>query len=233
MKLVVFGANGPTGRLTTEMALARGHAVTAVTRRPGSFPLSDPGLRVVGADVMDAAAVDAAIEGQEAVISTVGVPYTKETVRVWSQGGANIIAAMKDHGLRRLVCVTSTGTTNEHAPGETFTFKKIIAPILLKMGRTVYDDMARLEKLIVASELDWTVVRPAGLFDGTEVTDYRAEPRRLPGRFTSRVDLADLLIREATGPDGHIGQFIDVVTTTGAPTFAQMFVKEALHIGKK
>ncbi|MEU8285470.1 SDR family oxidoreductase [Micromonospora sp. NPDC048905] len=231
MKLVVFGANGPTGRLTTEMALARGHLVTAVTRRPESFPLSGAGLRVVGTDVLNAAAVDAVIAGQQAVISSLGVPYTKETVRVYSQGAANIIAAMKDHGLRRLVCVTSTGTTGEHAEGETFTFKKIIAPILLRMGRTVYDDMARMEKLVEASGLDWTVIRPAGLFDGDVVTDYRAEPRRLPGRFTSRIDLADLLIREATG-DNHLGQFIDVVTTTGAPTFAQMFVREALHIGK-
>ncbi|MEU7612606.1 SDR family oxidoreductase [Micromonospora sp. NPDC049204] len=231
MKLVVFGANGPTGRLTTEMALARGHLVTAVTRRPESFPLSGAGLRVVGTDVLNAAAVDAVIAGQQAVISSLGVPYTKETVRVYSQGAANIIAAMKDHGLRRLVCVTSTGTTGEHAEGETLTFKKIIAPILLRMGRTVYDDMARMEKLVEASGLDWTVIRPAGLFDGDVVTDYRAEPRRLPGRFTSRIDLADLLIREATG-DNHLGQFIDVVTTTGAPTFAQMFVREALHIGK-
>ncbi|MFF0153640.1 NAD(P)-dependent oxidoreductase [Micromonospora sp. NPDC005203] len=231
MKLVVFGANGPTGRLTTEMALARGHLVTAVTRRPGSFPLSGAGLRVVGTDVLDAAAVDAVIAGQQAVISSLGIPYTKQTVRVYSQGAANIIAAMKDHGLRRLVCVTSTGTTGEHAEGETFTFKKIIAPILLRMGRTVYDDMARMEKLVRASGLDWTVIRPAGLFDGDVITDYRAEPRRLPGRFTSRIDLADLLIREAT-EDNHLGQFIDVVTTAGAPTFAQMFVREALHIGK-
>lgn len=231
MKLVLFGANGLTGRSATEMALARGHLVTAVTRRPESFPVSGAGLRVVGADVLDAAAVDAVIAGHDGVMSCLGVPYTKEPVRVYSQGAANIIAAMLDHGLRRLVCVTATATSGEQAEGETFTFKQIIAPILLRMGRTVYQDMARMEKLVSASGLDWTVIRPAGLFDGDAVTDYRAEPRRLPGRFTSRVDLADLLIREAT-ENGHVGQFIDVVTTTGAPSFAQMFMREALHIGK-
>jgi putative NADH-flavin reductase len=231
MKLVVFGANGATGRLTTEQALARGHLVTAVTRRPGSFPVTGAGLRVVGADVLDAAAVDAVIAEQDAVISSIGLPYTKETVRVYSQGSANIIAAMRDHGLRRLVCVTSTGTTGEHAEGETFTFKRIIAPILLRLGRTIYEDMARMEKLVAASGLDWTVIRPAGLFDGNAVTDYRAEARRLPGRFTSRADLADLLLREATGND-HIGQYLEIVTTTGAPSFAQMFMREALHLGK-
>lgn len=231
MRLVVFGATGPTGRLATEMALARGHAVTAVTRRPDPFPISGPDLRVVQADAMDAGAVDAAIAGQEAVISSLGIGYTKETVRLYSQSAANIIAAMKDHGLRRFVGVTSTGTTGEHAPGETFTYKRIIAPILLRLGRTVYEDMERMEKLVASSGLDWTVIRPAGLFDGREVTDYQAGPGRIPGRFTSRADLADLLVREAT-EDGHVGQFIEVVTTTGAPTLRQTFIKEALHIGK-
>ena len=74
MKFVVFGANGPTGRLTTGLALAGGHTVTAVTRRPAEFPFSGPGVRVVKADVMDPAAVDAAVAGQDAVISTLGVP---------------------------------------------------------------------------------------------------------------------------------------------------------------
>ncbi|MEV6850720.1 NAD(P)H-binding protein [Actinoplanes sp. NPDC051411] len=231
MNLVIFGANGPTGRLATEMALSRGHTVTAVTRHPEAFPVTGAALRVAGADVLDASAVDDLIAGQDAVVSSLGIGYTKEKVEVYSVGGANIIKAMQAYGVRRLVCVTSTGTTGEHAEGETFTFKKIIAPILLRLGRTVYEDMARLEKLVVASGLDWTVIRPAGLFDGDEVTDYRAEPRRLPGRFTSRIDLADLLIREAT-ENRHVGQFLDVVTTTGAPTFAQMFVREALHIGK-
>ena len=48
MRIVLFGANGLTGRLATEMALARGHSVTAVTRRPESFPISGARLRVDG-----------------------------------------------------------------------------------------------------------------------------------------------------------------------------------------
>lgn len=232
MQLVVFGASGPTGRLVTRQALAEGHRVTAVTRHPEAFPVSGAGLRVAGADVLDAAAVHDVVAGHDAIVSTLGVPYTKGVVRVYSQGTAAVIAAMHAHGLRRLVCVTSTGTTGEMPPGETFTFRHVIAPILLRMGRSVYQDMIRMERLVSASGLDWTVVRPAGLFDGEAVTGYRAEPRRLPGRFTSRADLADVLLREVTGGH-HIGQCIDVVTTTGAPTFARMFVKEALHIGKR
>ena len=46
MKLVVFGANGPTGRLLTRQLLDADHTVVAVTRRPATFPITDPRLTV-------------------------------------------------------------------------------------------------------------------------------------------------------------------------------------------
>lgn len=231
MKLVVFGANGPTGRRTIEMALAAGHTVTAVTRKPEGFPTYGPGLHIARADAMNPAAVNAVVAAQDAVISTLGTPYTKRTVTLYSQGTANIIAAMKRHRVRRLVCVSSMGTSGKYPDGEAFLYRKVIGPILLRMGRTVYEDMERMEEIIESSGLKWTVIRPAGLFDGDVVTDYQAEPHRLLGRFTSRTDLAHLLVQEATH-DKHVGEFIDVVTTTGAPTLARMLLREALHIGK-
>lgn len=241
MKLVVFGANGPTGRMLTRMALAGGHAVTAVTRRPDSFPLSDfppgdlllsdPVLRVAGADALDAAAVQEVVAGQDAVISALGLPYTKEPVTLYSQGAANIIAAMKHHGLRRLVCVTSIGVSGESAPEESFFWRKVIAPVLLAMGRTIYEDMRRMEDLVRASDLDWTVIRPAGLFDADAVTNYQSAPHGLTGRFTSRADLADALLRDAV-EDRNVGQCIDVITTEGTPSYLGLFAREALHIGK-
>jgi putative NADH-flavin reductase len=111
MKLVIVGANGPTGRLVTNMAIAEGHAVTAVTRRPDSFPLHSSRLQVARADVLNATAVDGVVAGQEAVISALGVPYTTHPVAVYSQGTHNIVHAMKNHGLRRLVCVSSLGVS--------------------------------------------------------------------------------------------------------------------------
>jgi putative NADH-flavin reductase len=57
MKLVVFGANGQTGRLPTSHALAAGHRVVAVTRHPRDLPVVGPGLTVAGVDVRDEAAV--------------------------------------------------------------------------------------------------------------------------------------------------------------------------------
>ena len=53
MRIVIFGANGATGRLLSGQALAAGHDVAAVTRRPAGFPITHERLTVVPADVYD------------------------------------------------------------------------------------------------------------------------------------------------------------------------------------
>src|ERR1700674_5286415 len=100
MKLIVFGANGPTGRILTRLALAEGYEVVAFTRRPDSFPIEHPGLELVAGDVHDAAAVKAAIAGTDAVLSTLGVPFAKTPVTVYSDGVGNIMSGMRASGIK-------------------------------------------------------------------------------------------------------------------------------------
>lgn len=228
MKLVIFGANGPTGRQATRQALARGHTVTAVTRRPEDFPLSDPRLRVAGADVLDPAAVERTVSGQEAVISTLGVPYGLRPVRVYSEGITHITRAMTAHGVRRLVCVTSTVLFDRDAPGEGPFFRKVLEPFFVRfLGRTVYDDMRRMERIVRESDHAWTIIRPGGLFDTPAVSAYRVSTARLPGRYTSRADLADALLRRVSD-DRHVHAALDVRTTEGTPRFLDLVRNEAL-----
>ncbi|MDA0633291.1 SDR family oxidoreductase [Nonomuraea sp. MCN248] len=230
MRLVIFGANGRTGRIATAQALAEGHDVTAVARRPEEFPLEDPRLTVVKADVRDGAAVDRVVAGHDAVISTLGVPYGSADTTMATEAVGAIVGAMTAHGVRRLVMVTSTGVPMKPPPGETFFYRKVIAPWLVKLGRPLYEDAARAEEIVARSDLDWTVVRPSGLFDRDGVTDYTVGPPQMVGRFTSRRDLADALIREAV-EDRNPRAVVEVITTEGTPNLYRMLAKEALHIG--
>ncbi|MFG3024133.1 NAD(P)-dependent oxidoreductase [Streptomyces sp. NPDC048254] len=232
MNLVVFGANGPTGRQVTAQAIAEGHTVTAVTRHPEEFPLKDPLLRVAGADVLDPGAVERAVAGQDAVISTLGVPYSRKPVTLYSEGITRIAQAMTKHDVRRLVCVSSTVLFGVAAPGETFLFRKVLEPTIARtVGRTVYEDMRRMEEIVRDGDHRWTVVRPAGLFDTDAVSPYRVATSRLPGRFTARADLGNALLREAVD-DRHVHAFVDVRTSEGVPGILDVIRKEALG-GKK
>ncbi|MGW0331192.1 NAD(P)-dependent oxidoreductase [Streptomyces sp. NPDC003011] len=229
MDIAVFGANGPTGRLVVEQAGAEGHTVTAVTRRPGGFPPHGPWLRVVEADVRDPDAVDRAVAGRDAVISALGAPFGRRPVTVYSTGAAHIQRAMARHGVRRLVAVTSTVLFGTPAPGETFLFRKVVEPSLTRfMGRTVYEDMRRMEEIVGAGGLDWTVLRPGGLFDAPAVSDYQVATARLPGRYTARADLARELVRQAVAGDEHVRSYVDIRTTQNTPTLLDLLRKEAL-----
>src|SRR5947209_18180489 len=108
MKLGVVGSNGPTGRLLTQLALDEGHDVVAFTRRPDAFPVEHRRLEVAAGDVHDAAAVASAIDGTNAVLSTLGVPFAKAPITVFSHGAANIVAGMHAAGIKRFACVSSS-----------------------------------------------------------------------------------------------------------------------------
>lgn len=229
MKIVVFGANGPTGKLLTKQALAEGHAVTAFTRHPEAFPLHHERLQVIGGDVYDLSAVEQAVAGQDAVLSTLGVPFSRQPITIYSRGMANIMQAMQHAGVRRVICVTSSAAGTNHETGGGFIFDKILQPIVMStIGKTTYVDMKQMETLLMDSELDWTIVRPSGLFETPAVTAYRVAEDHIRRQFTSRADLADCMLKQLT-TNQYARKVLAVATFAAQPTLRQFLGKEALQ----
>jgi nucleoside-diphosphate-sugar epimerase len=225
MRIVIFGANGQTGRLLAGQALAAGHDVAAVTRRPGGFPITHDRLVGVEADVRDGPAVDRAIGGADAVLSALGVPFTRQQITLYSEGTANIIAAMFHHGVKRLVVVSSSATEPYHHANGGFLLNRVLQPLVtVTIGKTTYADMRRMENLVRSSDLEWTIMRPSGLFDG--VTDYELHEGQARGIFTSRAGLAAAMLDQVT--DTRFVRKIAAVTTSqGVPTLLQIIRREA------
>jgi nucleoside-diphosphate-sugar epimerase len=227
MHVVIFGANGPTGRLLTAQALAAGHDTLAVTRQPDTFPLHDPGLRVLGGDVLDQTTVDSAVQGSDAVLSTLGVPFGKTPVAVYSRGAEYLLDAMKHHSVPRLVVVSSGAVAGEDEPTGGWLFNRVLQPYVTnKIGKTVYDDMRRMEQLVANSDVDWTILRPSGLYELPEITDYSITEQHGPGRFTARADLADALLRQLDDAT-FTRKTAHVITTADNPTLLKMMWREA------
>ena len=227
MRIVIFGANGQTGRLLTRRALDAGHAAVAVTRRPDDFPFADPQLTAVGADVRDPSSLVPAVDGADAVLSTLGVPFSSHTIDTYSLGIRNVVAAMDKTDVRRLVVVSSTGAYPYPGRHDTPLALRIFEPVITRtIGKTTYDDQRRMETIVRNSDLDWTIVRPSGLFDLEEPTNYIAGDGDPVGAFTARIDLADYLVTVAADQDA-IGRTVVVSTIENAPTMWQMIRREA------
>nr|WP_250644969.1 NAD(P)-binding oxidoreductase [Streptomyces gilvosporeus] len=113
------------------------------------------------------------------------------------------------HRVRRLAVVSSTGVDPHPYSDAGFLFNRVLLPYVTRvLGKTLYDDMRRMETLVRASDLDWTIVRPSGLYHLPSVTDYTLVEGHAEGRFTARADLAASMLalldddRHSTPPSG-------------------------------
>jgi len=194
MNLTIFGATGTVGRHVVEQALQQGHAVTAFARHPDALGIHHPQLQRVQGDVMDLAAVQQAIAGQDVVICVLG-SGKKLTGTVRSQGTRQIIRAMEATGVRRLICQSTLGAGDSWG-SLNFYWKYIMFGLIL---RNVFADHEKQEEYVRQSQLDWTIVRPSAFLDGELTGTYR---HGFPGTDNSsqlkisRADIADFILHQ-------------------------------------
>lgn len=192
-RVLIVGATGGTGRELVAQALERGYAVTAFVRDPSRLRVSHPQLTVVEGDVLDYGSVEAAMRGQEAVVSALGHKRFFYPTRILSRGTRNLLRAMEAHGVPRFVCETSLGI-GDSAGRMGLYYTLFVIPVILPF---YYWDKTRQERLIGASTVDWVIVRPGVLTDGDGRGRFRHG--RDVGSFLwtvriSRADVADFML---------------------------------------
>lgn len=153
MKLIIFGATGRTGIRLVEQALAAGHDVVAFIRNPAKLDLRHDRLRVVQGELTDAVAVEDVVRGADAVLATltpqiVGGPKDLPV----AAGTRNIVAAMRAHGVRRLVFSWGPSILIPHSPLMRALSRASYA--LLRLG----PESTEVGEAIRGSDRDWTTV---------------------------------------------------------------------------
>jgi putative NADH-flavin reductase len=191
MKLLVIGAGGETGEAVVEQALAVGHEVTAFVHSPADYKRTD--VRIVTGDARDRALMVKAVQGQEAVLDTLGghLPFLNTTLE--ADTALNVIEAMKETGVRRLIVLSTIGE-GESASNVHSYYKHLFMTTLL---RGVMKDKAGLEDAVRHSDLDWIVVRPAGLSHGDPKGIRIVKPETGEKvRFITRSDVAHFMLQQ-------------------------------------
>ncbi|MGP1373754.1 MAG: NAD(P)-dependent oxidoreductase [Almyronema sp.] len=194
MKLLIVGATGGVGRQVVEQALTQGHEVTAFGRHPAKLAIQHPNLTLFQGDVLAPTAVAQAVQGQDAVVCTLGSGQ-KLTGTVRSQGTRHIIQAMEHSGVRRLICQTTLGAGDSWG-SLNFYWKYIMFGLIL---RNVFSDHQRQEAEVKQSRLDWTIIRPGAFVTGDRTGQYR---HGFPGTDKtsqlkiSRADVADFILKQ-------------------------------------
>jgi putative NADH-flavin reductase len=194
MKVAIFGATGKTGIEVVRHALEQGYEVTAFVRDPSKLDIEHDHLSVVQGDAEDADAVARAVESADAVISALGQTKTSSP-RLLTRAGENIMRAMERHGVERFISLVGAGVDT---PQDESTFgRKFMRGLMKLFARDVLEDAQQHSEQVMASGLQWTLVRPPRLTEDAEVGEYEAGDLSLgPGAKLTRADLADFMVEQ-------------------------------------
>lgn len=198
MNVIVFGASGGTGRATITALLAAGHAVSAFVRDASSLA-EMRAVRTFQGDATRAADVAAAIPGHDAVVVSLGNSQNPFAMLLGARrttpadvcevGTRNIVAAMTQSSISRLVVVTAFGIGKAHELP--LAFKLFYRTVL----REHMADKEKQEVLVKASALGWTLVQPVGLTEAKPTGDWLADTAgRIRRQQISRADVAAFIV---------------------------------------
>ena len=203
MKIIVFGATGGTGKLIVSQALAKGHSVTAFVRNPEGLT-SDPHLRVVQGDLFDLATVVDAVRGHRAVLSALGA-RSRQKADILANATPVILEAMRQEYVTRLIVLGASGVQRDHGKYQNALTNMAIWVAKKTLLKHPFVDQAALERMLAASDVDYTIVRAPRLMDGPFTGTYRVLPDALPpGALSiSRADVADFMLQQLTDPRFH------------------------------
>jgi uncharacterized protein YbjT (DUF2867 family) len=176
-RILVTGATGTVGGTLVAQLHAAGVPVRALVRKEVDFP---EGVQAVRGDLSDPASLDTALEGVDSVFLV--WPFLS------AEGASDVIDAIGKRA-RRVVYLSSAGVGSEEKPGEAIT-----------MFHT------ELERLIEASGLEWTALRPTGFASNTlgwaeevRTTDaVRAPLARLARPLIHEADIAAVAVQALT-----------------------------------
>jgi uncharacterized protein YbjT (DUF2867 family) len=192
-KVLILGAYGQIARVATDLFLKQTDARLTLYLRDAQR-LENIGhgdrVRVVEGDVLDTTTLEAAMAGQDVVYANLAGQLERQA--------RSIVQAMEKTGVKRLIFISSMGIYDE-VPGERY--------------GSVLDPYRKAASVIEASQLDYTILRPAWLNDRDEIayaSTQKGEPFKNASETVSRKSVADLVVRLAITPGLEIRKSLGI-----------------------
>lgn len=199
LNLFILGASGRVGSCIASLAVRGGHRVKLLARDPAKIALKGGLVTVVQGNAVHAPDLELGMQGADAVIGALSTGGTS----VLSESIPLVIAAMKRHGVRRIITIGTAGILQSRTAPELLRYQSAESRRTLTRAaeehHKAYDSLRE-------SGLDWTIVCPTYLPDGAFTGVFRVEKDLLPegGREISVPDTAAFAYGQLTLPD-YIG----------------------------
>ena len=175
-------------------------------------PNFDDKVQLITVDVTDAAEMSSSgkkvdLNGVDAVISGLGNRQMFIGDRVARKGTKNIVAAMRDANVQRIVAMSSMGVNDDKPCMEWRSEGKFMAALFKTVSRREYKDIAGMEKDLIAtdaSDINYLLVRPVGLGEECVPRDeFFIQKKKFDdvlGPNMAKMDVGKFLVEEALDP---------------------------------
>jgi uncharacterized protein YbjT (DUF2867 family) len=209
-KILVIGASQGIGLAVCNTAARDGHTVRSMSRRGTAAAGHDKLIEPFAGDALKPDDVRQALEGIDVVVQALGVAPSLDLilrpVTLFSSATRILLPAMRTAGVRKLVCVTGFGAGDSNAAINIF--QRLPFKALLQ---NAYNDKSIQEELIVASDLDWLIVRPGVLTNFPASGRYQVltAPNTWRNGIIARADVADFIVKRISAD--HLGREKPVV----------------------
>ncbi|KAG0256348.1 hypothetical protein BG011_004617 [Mortierella polycephala] len=207
----LLSANGRTGIELVKQGLERNYRVTAFVR-DDKLLLEDSALRknqnllIVRGSPTSQADVDSCVEGQDVVVNVIGARLMASDATIGSHSQVVLNNAMKKHGVRRLIVITSYGCLGlrNYLINTRKLFSRVFMTGILK-DKVLQEDIVQRD----TEFLDWTIIRPITLKDGDMSERYWVSCEELPKtnkvKLLTRKDLAHYILTIINRPQDYKG----------------------------
>jgi putative NADH-flavin reductase len=171
-RLFIIGATGHTGTQLIDLALARGHNVTAFARSPSKIARRHERLTVAPGDPLSTDELARALPGHDVVLSALGMrpPGAFRPHTLVQAGAASTVAAMTRAGVPRLVLVSAAVL---------FPLRGLRYAFFRALLKHIARDLGAAEDIVRATGLEWTIARPPRLVSRAS-ENYRSARDALP-----------------------------------------------------
>ncbi len=195
MNITIFGANGQIGQQLINIALQNGDKVKAYVRRENALNLSHPNLEMIVGSLTDEKKVTEAIQGQDAIISTLG-PALSMSRQVKdlpiTRAHETMLRVMEQQEVSRFITLATPTLKSTFDQKQAVTvFPSIMAKLLFPTG---FAEMKAIGKQIHHSKVDWTVIRIVNPNTNKDGNGYAISLGDTKGKFTvSRKNVAQCM----------------------------------------
>lgn len=199
MNIFLLGATGNTGYEILKRLSHDKHKIKVLARNPAKLNPTELGqpnhVELIQGGVFQLDKLTEHFKDCDVIISALGTGKDNSYTEVYSQGGKNILSAMRTNGIRKLITITSGLIDMSDPSTNNFFMNRIIRPNFNK----VYYDQTRWETILDnTDDIDWICVRPTNLLRKPFTGRYRVSLNHCPkkGWKIGRPDLADFIVKQ-------------------------------------